>query len=210
MVESNNIFRFLFFVIAITLNSSLPLPSLPLTIFNYISNNFIFAFISTITGSVFASYIQYIFATRIYKLTQIKIFKKFKFFTIRRIGKKRNLLKKFAKKVRNTSYLDFFLFRLSAIFSFKITNVFCGLIRYPLTKFLLVTTLTQIPWNIIYYLAIKSNNLVGRNFTELDSSELDINILNNTFMNFIYSITLIYLISKLVSHLIKKYNNWIN
>ena len=71
----------------------------------------------------------------------------------------------------------------------------------------LVTTLTQIPWNIIYYLAIKSNNLVGRNFTELDSSELDINIFNNPFMNFFYSITLIYLITKLISYLIKKYNS---
>ena len=58
----NSLFKFLFFVIAITLNSSLPLPSLPIIIFNYINNNFLFAFFSTIIGSVFASYIQFLFS----------------------------------------------------------------------------------------------------------------------------------------------------
>ena len=206
----NSLFKFLFFVIAITLNSSLPLPSLPIIIFNYINNNFLFAFFSTIIGSVFASYIQFLFSKRIYKLNKLNSLYRIKFFINKKFYKKRNLLKKFTKKVRNSSFLDFFLLRLSAIFSFKALNIFCGLIGYPLKKFLLATTLAQIPWNIIYYLAVKSNNLIVNDIFELKSSELQIYISNIPFINFIYSITLIYLISRLINYFIKKYTNFKN
>ena len=210
MEEINNIFKFLFFVIAIALNSSLPLPSLPLQIFNYISNNFLFAFLSSISGVVLASYIQYIFVKSIYKLKKVKTLNKIKNFTIKKFDKKRNSFEKFAKKVRNTSYLDFLLLRISAIFSFKATNLFCGLIGYPLKKFLIVTTLSQIPWNIFYYLAVLSNNLVVSDINDLKSSDLNINFFKIPLINFIYSISLIYLISRLISYLIKKYNNFMN
>jgi len=202
----NDLFKFLFFVIAITLNSSLPLPSLPLIVFNYISNDFLFAFFSSIAGSALAACIQYLFVKKVYKLKRLKILNRIKIFTTKKFGKKRNLLKRFAKKVSNISFWDFLLLRLTSIFSFKATNLVCGLIGYPLKKFLIVTTLSQIPCNILYFLVIKSNDLIVSDISELNSSELNIDIFKTPFINFIYSITLIYLISRLITYLIKKYN----
>ena len=206
----NNVFKFLFFVIAITLNMSSPLPSLPLIIFNYIGNNFLFAFFSTITGSVFASYIQYLFAKKIYKLNEVKFFKKIQNFIKKNIGIRRNSLKTVAVKVRNSTYLDFFVLRFSSIFPFKATNLYCGLIGYPLKKFLLLTSLSQIPWNFIYYLSVKSNNFVFSDISEFKSYKLNINIFKIPFINLIYSITFIYIISRLILYLIRKYNKFIN
>ena len=222
----NNTFKFLFFVIAITINSSSPLPSLPLIIFNYISNNFLFAFFSSLSGSVLASYLQYLFVNKIYRLNKVKTLNKIKKFILKKLGKKRNSLKKYAQKIRilnfikfffiwlteavNLSFLDFLFLRLSAAVSFKATNLICGLIGYPLKKFLFITILCQIPWNIFYYFAVKSNNLIDNEITDIKFSELNINILGISFIDFIYSITLIYLISRLISYLIRKYNNFIN
>ena len=210
MEDINILVKFLLFVIAITLNTSSPLPSLPLIIFNYISNNFLFAFSSTIVGTLFSSYIQYLFVKKIYKLKKLRTLNKIKIFVKKKLGKRRSTIKEFTKIVRNASFLDFFIIRLSSIFSFKLTNLFCGLVRYPLKKFLLVTLLSIIPWNVFYYLAVKSNNLIVSDIFELKSSELNIDILKIPLINFIYLITVIYLISKLISYFIKKYNNLSN
>ena len=210
MEDINILVKFLFFLIAITLNTSSPLPSLPLIIFNYISNNFLFAFSSTIVGTLFSSYIQYLFVKKIYKLKKLRTLNKINIFAMKKLGKRRNTIKKFTKIIRNATFLDFFIIRLSSIFSFKLTNLFCGLVGYPLKKFLLVTLLSIIPWNVFYYLAVKSNNLIVSDIFELKSSELNIDILKIPLINFIYLITVIYLISKLISYFIKKYNNFSN
>ena len=206
----NNIFKFLFFVIAITINSSSPLPSLPLIIFNYISNDFLFAFFSSLSGAVLASYLQYLFVKKIYKLNKVKTLNIIKKFIMKKFGKKRKSFKKYAQKIRNISFLDFLFLRLSAAVSFKATNLICGLIGYPLKKFLFITILCQIPWNIFYYFAVKSNNLIVNDITDIKFSELNTNIFGISFIDFIYSITLIYLISRLISYLIRKYNNFMN
>ena len=122
-----------------------PLTCAPIFIANFILNGFITGLLASLFGIGLMASFQYFFG-KLLKIKRIKLFR-----SIKLMRYLYYLALKLEYKLKKISYFEFLLFRLSAIFPAKITNIACGMSNINFSKFLIVTLIAAIPYQILYY-----------------------------------------------------------
>ena len=172
----------------ITLISITPIPALPLIIFCYQKYTTLSSFFIMLNVSLLSTLFQYLIGTYISKkkLTSLKISSKFSSLKI---------------KFDKIKLKDIIIIRFSNLFVVKFLNLYCGYIRYPLIKILLVNTLAISLWHFVYiFLALKVD-LISEFF-----KVFGISIALTQLISIVSICSTLYLSNALIIFLYKYYN----